>query len=180
MKKKSARKSAFFNPRALIGFIFCLAAVFMALAGAGIYPNLSKAQAQPALASAQPASINSPGGPAVVRMVGPVRLDQDLRSLPYIPPREKSEERRLTRHPFPLTGPHGPTGSAKASPFAQYNSLIKRFVPNMPPPFQTFEGQGNTCSCQPSDSEGDVGPNHYVEAATPSPVQPHTIHSLPA
>jgi hypothetical protein len=161
MKKKSARKSAFFNPRALISFIFCLAAVFMALVGAGIYPNLSKAQAQPASGSA-------PGAPAVVRMVGPVRLDQDLRTLPYIPPKAEHEERRLTRHPFPLAGAHGPAGSATASTFTPFNSLIKRFVPNMPPPFQTFEGQGNTCGCQPSDSEGDVGPNHYVEAINES------------
>jgi hypothetical protein len=38
----------------------------------------------------------------------------------------------------------------------------------MPGPLLTFEGQGNTCSCQPSDSEGDVGPNHYVEAINES------------
>jgi hypothetical protein len=34
----------------------------------------------------------------------------------------------------------------------------------MPGPLFTFEGIGDTCGCQPSDSEGDVGPNHYVEA----------------
>ena len=38
----------------------------------------------------------------------------------------------------------------------------------MPGPLLTFEGQGNTCGCQPSDSEGDVGPNHYVEAVNES------------
>ena len=34
----------------------------------------------------------------------------------------------------------------------------------MPGPLFTFEGIGDTCGCQPSDSEGDVGPNHYIEA----------------
>jgi hypothetical protein len=37
----------------------------------------------------------------------------------------------------------------------------------MPPPLLTFDGideaQGQ-CSCVPPDSDGDVGPNHYVEA----------------
>ena len=36
--------------------------------------------------------------------------------------------------------------------------------PQCPGPLLTFEGQGNTCGCQPSDTDGDVGPNHYVEA----------------
>jgi hypothetical protein len=38
----------------------------------------------------------------------------------------------------------------------------------MPGPLLTFEGQGDTCGCQPSDSEGDVGPNHYIEAINES------------
>ena len=43
-----------------------------------------------------------------------------------------------------------------------------RPTPNMPGPLLTFEGQGNTCGCQPSDTDGDVGPNHYVEAVNES------------
>ena len=38
----------------------------------------------------------------------------------------------------------------------------------MPGPLLTFEGIGDTCGCQPSDSEGDVGPNHYIEAINES------------
>ena len=33
----------------------------------------------------------------------------------------------------------------------------------MPGPLLTFEGHNNTCGCAPPDSDGDVGPNHYVE-----------------
>ena len=40
--------------------------------------------------------------PDVVAMAGPVSQDLDLRALPYIAPNEENEERRLTRHPFPL------------------------------------------------------------------------------
>src|SRR5439155_22768106 len=41
-----------------------------------------------------------------------------------------------------------------------------RPVPTMPPPLLTFEGLGaaQACACAPPDSDGDVGPNHYVEA----------------
>ena len=36
----------------------------------------------------------------------------------------------------------------------------------MPPPILTFEGgaAAQFCGCAPPDSDGDVGPNHYVEA----------------
>jgi hypothetical protein len=36
----------------------------------------------------------------------------------------------------------------------------------MPPPLLTFEGESaaQACACAPPDSDGDVGPNHYVEA----------------
>src|SRR2546430_17361731 len=56
MKKKSTSRFApalrslgeggFFNLRVLIGFAFCLAGVFIALAGVGLYLGSSKAQAQ--------------------------------------------------------------------------------------------------------------------------------------
>ena len=36
----------------------------------------------------------------------------------------------------------------------------------MPAPILTFEGgaAAQFCACAPPDSDGDVGPNHYVEA----------------
>src|SRR5262249_16355590 len=94
-------------------------------------------------------------------------MDQDLRKLPYVAPKEKeAEEQRLTRYPFPLVGSGAPAGSGISSlPYVQ--RLLKnlfRPTPTMPGPLFTFEGIGDTCGCQPSDSEGDVGPNHYIEA----------------
>jgi hypothetical protein len=104
-------------------------------------------------------------------MVGPVVLNQDLRSLPYIAPNAEIEERRLTRYPHEETG--APVES-ETSNFAQFQSLIKgifRPTPKMPPPLLTFDGMNSVqsgCGCLPPDSDGDVGPNHYVNAVNTS------------
>ena len=157
MKRKSASQSAFFNLRVLIGLLLFLAGVFLALLGFGTFSNAS-AQSNGSVQN-QPRS----GPPTVVRMIGPVRLDQDLRSLPYVAPKEEFEERRLTRYPHG-TGNTGATGSG-ISGLSYVQSLLK--TPTMPGPLLTFDGeraaQGGAGAYTPPDSEGDVGPNHYVE-----------------
>src|SRR4029077_2918603 len=102
--------------------------------------------------------------PDVAGMVGPVMLNTDLRDLPYVPPKEEFEERRLMRYPFPLSGSDAPAGSGTSSYVQRLLKNLWRPAPTMPGPLLTFEGIGDLCGCQPSDSEGDVGPNHYVEA----------------
>src|SRR5262245_58730021 len=168
MKKKSSSKSAFFNLRVLVASVFCLFGVFVALVGSGAF-----AQTKGTRASQQPARSNAtqdaPGTqtPDVIRMVGPVRLDQDLRNLPYVAPKKEFEERRLTRYPHLGTGQTNAASGHGLSGLKYVQSFLKnlgRPTPNMPGPLLTFEGIGDTCGCQPSDSEGDVGPNHYVEA----------------
>ena len=167
MKKKSASQPTFLNLRVLIASVLCLFGVFVALVGSGAF-----AQTKGTTASQQPAGSNTTQDssgtqtPDVVRMVGPIRVDQDLRSLPYVAPKKEFEERRLTRYPFPLTGSDAEAGSA-TSGLVSVQRLLKniwRPAPNMPGPLLTFEGIGDSCGCQPSDSEGDVGPNHYIEA----------------
>src|SRR5947209_3112040 len=116
MKKKSTSQSAFFNLRVLIAAVFCLAGIFVALLGIGAFSNLfaqTKGTKQSGVAERQ----DAPGTqtPNVVRMVGPVRLNQDLRTLPYIPNEGEMEGPRLTRHPFPLSGATG--GSSRPSAF---------------------------------------------------------------
>ena len=167
MKKKSTSKSAFFNLRVLIAAVFCLAGIFVALLGIGAFSSLF-AQTKGTKQSGVAAGQDAPGTqtPNVVRMVGPVRLDQDLRNLPYIPNEVETEGRRLTRHPFPLSG--GPE-SSQTSAFPQFQALlgkILRPVSTMPPPLLTFDGTdrvGSGCNCRPPDTNGDVGPNHYVQ-----------------
>src|SRR6266446_723354 len=168
MKKKSTSKSAFFNLRVLIASILCLFGVFVALVGSGAF-----AQTKGTSASQQSARSNAtqdaPGTqtPDVRRMVGPVRLDQDLRNLPYVAPKKEFEERRLTRYPHLGTGETSAPSGYALSGLKYVQALLKnlsRPTPTMPGPLFTFEGIGDTCGCQPSDSEGDVGPNHYIEA----------------
>jgi hypothetical protein len=154
------------KPRILLGSVLCLAGVFIALAGAGLYMGSSKAQAQSRPRSAAPAA-NAPSGPNVMRLVGPVRLDQDLRTLPYVPNEAEIGERQLRIFPFPLSG--GRAGS-RASAYPQFQSLLEKIVrpvPTMPPPVLTFDAmyQAQTqCRCMPPDTNGDVGPNHYVQS----------------
>jgi hypothetical protein len=46
MKKRSASRSAFFNPRVLIGFVLCSAGVFLALLGFGAFSAFAASMAQ--------------------------------------------------------------------------------------------------------------------------------------
>jgi FG-GAP-like repeat len=158
LARRPVSEGGFFNLRVLTASLFCLAGIFMVLLALGIYSDSAKAQAT---TPAQPSS----GRPTLVRMVGPVRVDQDLRSLPYIPQSPEIEERRLTRHPRPETG-----GPPPISGFVRFQSLLEAVlapVPAMPGPVLTFDGMNSSqtaCSCLPPDTVGDVGPNHYVEA----------------
>src|SRR6266403_4326882 len=105
MKKKSTSQSAFFNVRILIAALFCLVGVAVALFGSGAF-STAFAQTKGTNNNQSPTNQDAPGTqtPDVVRMVGPVRLDQDLRNLPYVAPKAEFEERRLTRYPHPETG----------------------------------------------------------------------------
>jgi hypothetical protein len=157
MKKKSSQ-SAFFNLRVLIGLFVFLAGVFLALLGFGTF---SKASAQ-ATGPTQPRF----GRPQVLRMAGPVRLNQDLRKLPYVGPGPKILPERLTRHPQRGAAPQ------ISSPVLQsFTRGLFQPTPNIPSPLLTFDGMNSTqsgCNCLPPDSDGDVGPNHYVNAVNTS------------
>jgi hypothetical protein len=176
MKKKSTSQSApvrrsfseggFFNLRVLLASVLCLAGIFVALLGMGAFSSVF----------AQRRGVNTnqdaPGTqtPDVVRMVGPVRLDKDLRDLPWVAPKAHHDEQPLYRHPRPKQPPQ--TSSAYGtSGLAHVQSLLQNIwqpQPTMPGPLLTFEGHNNTCGCAPPDSDGDVGPNHYVEAVNES------------
>jgi hypothetical protein len=157
------------NRRVLLACVFCLAGVLIALGGLGLYLGPSKAQAQSGPGPAAPAA-NSANGPDVVQLVGPVRLDQDLRSLPYIPPAPKILKKPLMP-PFRLSG--GPARS-ETSGFSQFQSVLGKVfrpVPTMPPPLLTFDGITFVESGIPEgppDTNGDVGPNHYVQSVNDS------------
>src|SRR4029453_14751044 len=80
MKKKSTSKSAFFNLRVLIASMLCLFGVFVALIASGAFSNLfpqKRAPNKPGAAGRQ----DAPGTqkPNVTQMIGPVRMNTDLR-----------------------------------------------------------------------------------------------------
>jgi hypothetical protein len=161
MKKKSTSQSAFFNLRVLTASVFCLLGIAVALFA-------QTRSARPAQQSNRSTTRQDAPGtqrPDVVQMVGPVMMTTNLRDLPYIPNPTETEEQPLTRYP---RGKGAPPAAAPSSPLLR--KLLKnmfRPTPTMPPPLLTFDGideaQGQ-CSCVPPDSDGDVGPNHYVEA----------------
>ena len=106
MKKKSTSQSAFFNLRILTASVFCLLGIAVALFAQG---NGTKQTQQSTRSNG---AQDAPGTqkPDVVQMVGPARMDQDLRNLPYVPSKEdprkspdalSARDRRATdgRHP---------------------------------------------------------------------------------
>jgi hypothetical protein len=164
MKKRSSARDAFFKLRVVFGIILGGVGICLALAGFGIF---SKVSAQTG-GQTQPSS----GSPEIVQLVGPVRLDQDLRDLPYIAPKPEFEETVLTRYPRPGSGKSVSGPSQKCPDLTA--TLLKSVwqpAPTIPPPILTFEGVAETqsgCGCEPPDTDGDVGPNHYVEAVNSS------------
>src|SRR6516162_4889645 len=126
MKKISTTKSAFFNLRVLIALVLCLFGVFVALVGSGAF-----AQTKGIRASQQPARSNArqdaPGTqtPDVVQMVGPVMMNQDLRSIPYVPARKEHEERRLTRYVPLNTGRTSVSSGYRISGLRHFQALLK-------------------------------------------------------
>jgi hypothetical protein len=103
--------------------------------------------------------------PDVVAMVGPVSQDEDLRNLPYIPPtKQEEEEVRLMRHP-------PQAGKAGISDPIMLGGVSAPTTPNMPSPVQTFAGMTSNLGCNgclPPDTDGDVGPNHYMQSVNSS------------
>jgi hypothetical protein len=163
-RRRRLGEGGFFNLRASIASAFCLAGIFIALGGTGLYLGSSKAQAQPGLGLVT-ATGNSINGPHVVRLLGPVAVNTNLRDLPYIPPTSHILREMLGRDPWIDVG----ALPIEASRFVRLPALITgtlRPVPTMPTPLLTFDGisLGQGGMGWPPDPVGDVGPNHYVQA----------------
>ena len=164
MKKNSTSKSAFFNLRILTASVFCVCGIAVALFAQG---NRTKPVQQTNRSSTNQ---DAPGtqAPDVVPMVGPVILNQDLRKLPYVAAKEERDEQVLMRYPHG-TQQTGTQPDNRVSGLAYVQQLLKsmwRPTPTIPAPILTFDGgaAAQFCACAPPDSDGDVGPNHYVEA----------------
>lgn len=170
MKKKSTSQSAFFNLRVLIASVFCLVAIFVAMVATGAFSNVF-AQTRGTNNNRSASNQDAPGTqqPEVVRMIGPVSTKVDLNHLPYVPPAPRRVGAPLKR--YPAKG--GAESEQAISPkFESVMDQVFAAIPaSMPPPILTFDGvnrAGSGCNCEPPDTNGDVGPNHYVEGVNVS------------
>ena len=167
MKKKSTSKSAFFNLRVLIASVLCLFGIAVALFAQG--KGAKQTQQSRPLQQRAGRSRHAETGSRANDRSGPSESGSAKAAL-HPHRRGNRTKNRLTRYPHPNTG--APPPGAPSSPWLQ--KLMKglfRPTPTMPAPLITFEGMNLTqsgCGCQPPDSEGDVGPNHYVNAVNSS------------
>jgi hypothetical protein len=145
------------------GIVLGSIGVFLALLSFGAF---SKISAQTG------GQTQAPAAPELVKMVGPASVDQDLRDLPYIAPRDEFEEKVLTRHPHPGTGLPDADPNLHCPDLTA--TLLRRVLqpaPTMPPPLVTFDGVASPqsgCGCEPPDTHGDIGPNHFIQAVNSS------------
>ena len=107
--------------------------------------------------------------PDVMQLVGPVVQSMDLRDLPYVAPNSEIEEKRLTRYPHPEIP--SPTSDSDYPRFDGFMKQVLAPTPTMPAPILTFDGMNSSqsgCLCLPPDTDGDVGPSHYVQSVNSS------------
>ena len=96
----------------------------------------------------------------IVRHAIKSAVSPPLRSITPIPP-SAGEIREIPIHR--LIKPHGATATGSQAP--PVDAALQTAPPagSMPDPILTFEGVNNVNSVLPPDTEGDVGPNHYVQ-----------------
>jgi len=106
------------------------------------------------------APLSTPARPSVAQALKH-DLSRPLRDIPPLPPRSGPGEREIPKHPLPRAiGPYLPSVKIPTM-----DSLVQELAPilKMPSPIQSFDGVSNLNGVLPPDTEGDVGPNHYVQ-----------------
>ena len=101
-------------------------------------------------------------GPVVITALQNDTSDA-LESIPVIPPKQSRPDPDLNElRPLPKRG-----GPAIFPPGKFTDPVLQRTEPglalNIPTPLQNFEGVNNVNGVLPPDTNGDVGPNHYVQ-----------------
>ena len=152
MKKKSASKSAFVNPRVLIGFTLCLVGVLLALFGFGAYPAAS------ALAEGPGSQVAQRGG---VQVIASYNNDTSLPLRDMLPlPVQPSSVHEANENP------QVPNNHIDSPDPVVQGSFISVLGLLMPSPVLNFDGipfPGVGCNCAPPDTNGAVGKTQFVQ-----------------
>jgi hypothetical protein len=134
--------------------LFIAAVVFAATKSSGNQQPAAASNGSPdAPAVGAPTSSTAVSPSHMVGVAQPVRIPplRTLRSKPakYGPVPETDFESYPARQP----------GSSTR------DTVVQRRAPKnrIPSPIQNFDGISNLCGCSPPDTEGDVGPNHYMQ-----------------
>jgi hypothetical protein len=156
MKKTSVSRSAFFNLRLGVGFVLCVASIFLALLAFGIFAG--------APARAETPKVNSgiQFGESYHNDVSPALRDLPTMWPPPDSKGEKEELREANLNPkLPL-----PLHVDVPDPVVERGGLLKTLIPDIPSPTLNFDGipfPGVGCSCAPPDTNGAVGLTQYVQ-----------------
>src|ERR1700730_2913806 len=156
MKKKSGSKSAFFNPRALIGFGLCLIGLLLGLLAYTAYPGASLLAQKPSQPQQRAWQPHWQVIPDSHHDLSPTL--RDLALLPLAPSREH-EGPENPRIPF------NHAGTDRPDPVVE-SKVLRRLATNIPSPILSFDGQlfpGSGCSCAPPDTNGYVGLTQYAQ-----------------
>lgn len=147
--------------------VLMTAVIFYSAAAYAGSPKMAGSNSSPHMAEED--IVTSMPGEAVV----PYEFNDDLRNLPYYPFRSTASEmpyRPLLRPPF---GPRYPLPTYEPQPLYLFEPLAP--TTPMPGPVH-FAGMSKTDTCAggqcgtgwPPDTNGDVGPNHYIQAVNGS------------
>jgi len=155
MKKKSASQSAFFNPRTLIGFGFCLIGLLLGLLAYTAYPGASLLAQKPSLQMTR-----QRGWQVVASYHNDVSAPlREMATWPLLPSEGEHEAAENPRIPFNHAGTDRPDRVVQ-------NKFLRGLTVNIPGPILNFAGQlfpGSGCNCAPPDTNGYPGLTQYVQ-----------------
>ena len=159
MKKKSASKSAFFNPRFFVGLALCSLGLLLALLAYTAYPGASLLAQKPSQQMTQ-----QPGWQVVASYRNDV--SPPLRDIAAAWPPQLSESSHEAHEILRIPHHH----IDRPDPVVQ-NKLLSRLAANIPSPILNFDGipfASNNCGCAPPDTNGYPGLTQYVQIVNES------------
>src|SRR6266446_8267615 len=154
MKKKSTSKSAFFNPRSLVGLVLCSLGLLLALLAYTAYPGASLLAQKPSQQMTEQLRWQ-----VIPSYHNDVSLPLREMALLPLPPAREHEGPENPRIPF------NHAGTDRPDPVVQ-NKFLNSLTANIPSPILNFDGQafpGSGCNCAPPDTNGYPGLTQYVQ-----------------